>query len=215
MTTDDAAARVILAVAAEADDSFIWEQLHTIQTAMFAAGSISLKFAFFGAEGPLATRRPCMTSRWVTDADDMDNLLDKARARCVCGCYVDIKDILTAAVQENKKAPVEAVVIVGDTFHSSLKEARALAKELQAAGTRLVLIQQNTGGRRSDRTEAAYRALAEQTGGAYIAINPAVERIAQRLPSLLQAVSHLAIGGTEALKALDDSSAALLLEQMK
>jgi hypothetical protein len=40
------------------------------------------------------------------------------------------------------------------------------------------------------------------TGGAFFEFNPAVERIADRLPRLLDAVTHYAIGGTDALEAL-------------
>jgi hypothetical protein len=38
--------------------------------------------------------------------------------------------------------------------------------------------------------------------GAYFQINPAVERMAERLPRLLEAVAHYAIGGTLALEGL-------------
>jgi hypothetical protein len=46
-------ARVILALAAEANDDFIWDQLKIIQPDMFAAGPVSVKFAYFGTEGAL------------------------------------------------------------------------------------------------------------------------------------------------------------------
>jgi hypothetical protein len=42
-----------------------------------------------------------------------------------------------------------------------------------------------------------FRTLAETTDGAYFEFNPAVERIAERLPRLLEAVTHYAIGGTD------------------
>ena len=51
MTND---ARVILAVAAEADVNFVWDKLKVIQADMFAAGPVSIKFTYFGAEGALA-----------------------------------------------------------------------------------------------------------------------------------------------------------------
>ena len=40
--------RVIFALAAEAEDDFIWDRLADIQTIMFAAGPVSIKFAYFG-----------------------------------------------------------------------------------------------------------------------------------------------------------------------
>jgi hypothetical protein len=202
-------ARVIIALAAEANDDFIWSRLKTMQSEMFMAGPVEIKFAYFGREGDLATR-PYVTTRWVTDPDDMAELMDRGRAHCVCGCYVDVGDILDAALNEGQ--PVQAIVIVGDHFHGKRDEVMRQAERLRDAGTRLFLFQQL--GRSSD--EKVFQALAEQTGGAHFQFNPAVERIAERLPGLFEAVTHFAIGGTQALeaRAADNESAAVLLEQM-
>jgi hypothetical protein len=208
--TDQQDARMILAVAAEADDGFIWDQVQAIQTEMFAAGPVQIQFAYFGAEGALATTRPYVSTRWVESADDMADLMDHGRAGCVCGCYIQIGDILEQALRETRQAPVQAVVIVGDHFHGGLDDAVAKAKQLRATGTRLFLFQQG----RSGPTERAFRMLAEVTDGAYFQFNPHVERVAERLPGMLEAVTHFAIGGMAALEARDNESAALLLEQM-
>jgi hypothetical protein len=205
-------ARVILAVAAERDDDFIWDRLKTLQAEMLEAGPVSMKFAYFGAEGALASR-PCITTLWVTDPNDMVELMDKARAQCVCGCYVDIGDIFTEALKETKHAPVQAVIILGDVFHGDLDQAMAHARELGAAGTRLFLFQQ-TSSRLSGDSEDLFQSLAVQSGGASFKFNPAIERIAEKLPGMLHAVTRFAIGGTDALEALDDQSAVLLLERM-
>jgi hypothetical protein len=200
--------RMILALAAEADDKFIWDQLRTLQPEMFAAGPVQIKFAYFGREGALDETRPYIATRWTTDANDMVDLMDHGRAGCVCGCYVKINDILSQALQETRQGPVQAVVIVGDHFHGDLDAAIATAEQLRAAGTRLFLFQQG----RDDSPE--FRVLAEVTGGAYFRLNPHVERIAKRLPGLLGAITHFAVRGTAALEARDDEPATLLLEQM-
>jgi hypothetical protein len=209
MNNDHQDARMILALAAEADDWFIWDRIRTIQTDMFAVGPVHIKFAYFGREGALQTR-PYIATSWVADADDMAGIMDRGRAGCVCGCYIQIGDILEQALQETRQGSVQAVVIVGDHFHGSLDDAVAKAKQLRAAGTRLFLLQQG----RSGPAEDAFRILAEVTGGAYFQFNPHVERVAERLPGMLEAVAHFAIGGTAALEARDDESAVLLLEQM-
>jgi len=204
--------RIILALAAEADDTFMWDRLRTLQTEMFAAGPIAIRFAYYGPEGALETR-PLIATRWVTDPDDMGHLMDHARTNCRCGCYIETSDILERALRETRQGSVQAVVVVGDSFHGDLDAAIATAKKLRAAGTRLFLFQQG----RSGRTEGAFRALAEVTGGAYHRFNPHVERVAGRLPEMLEAVSHFAlggIGGMSALEARGNESAALLLEQM-
>jgi hypothetical protein len=200
-------ARMILAVAAEADDEFIWSRVKVIQTEMFAAGPVAIKFAYFGREGALQTR-PYVTTNWVTSADDMADIMDRGRARCVCGCYVKTNDILEQALQETRQGPVQAVVIVGDYFHGDLDAAIATAKQLRAAGTRLFLFQQG----RDD--SPGFRVLAEVTGGAIFKFNPHVEQVVQRLPGLLEAVARFAIGGTAALEARDNEAATLLLEEM-
>jgi hypothetical protein len=206
-------ARVILGVANESDDDFIWDQLKTMQADMFAAGPIAVKFAYFGAEGSAAAR-PCITTRWVTDPDDMSALMDKARTRCVCGCYAHITDILAEALKEAKQAPVGTVVIIGDVFRGK-GSAAEYAAELHTAGIHVFLFQQNASGRHSSGTEDAFRLLAEQTGGAYFEFNPSIERLTGRLPELLEAVTHFAIGGRQALDELGNQPAALLLEQMR
>jgi hypothetical protein len=201
-------ARVIVAVAAEAEDEFIWSRLKMLPE-LFAAGPVAIRFGYFGEEGALSAR-PFIAMRWATDADDLAELIDRGRARCICGCFVKIGDILEQALQETRQAPVQAVVVIGDNFHGNLEAATATAKQLRAAGTRLFLFQQG----RSDSTEQAFRILAEATGGAYFPINPHIERIAERLPGMLEAVTHFAIGGMAALEARDNESAVLLLEQM-
>lgn len=91
-------ARVILAVATEADDDFIWSRLGDIQTTMFSAGPLAIQLAFFGGEDSLQIR-PFISTRWARDAADMQDLMDHARVRCVCGCYVNIDDILAEALR--------------------------------------------------------------------------------------------------------------------
>jgi len=199
--------RIILALATEADDRFaIWDRIKMIQPEMFAVGPVEVKFAYFGAEGSRQVR-PYVATRWVANADDMADILDHGRAGCVCGCYVQVGDILEQALCEG--SPVEAVVIVGDHFHGDLDAAVAAARRLRAAGTRLFLLQQGN----SAHTERAFRVLAEANGGACVQFNPYVERVAERLPRMLEAVTQFAVGGEAALEARGDEVADLLLEQ--
>src|SRR5436190_24293010 len=92
--------RMILALAAEADDAFIWDRIKTVQPEMLAAGPIAIKFAYFGREGALDTTRPYVATNWVQDPDAMAEIMDRGRARCVCGCFVRVGDILEQALQQ-------------------------------------------------------------------------------------------------------------------
>ena len=127
MTQQDPA-RVIVAVAAEGDDEFIWSRLKMLPE-LFAAGPVAIRVGFFGAEGARPAR-PFIASRWTTDADDLADLLDKARTRCICGCYVKVGDILEQALRETRQGPVQAVVIVGDHFYGDFEAAMATAEQL-------------------------------------------------------------------------------------
>jgi hypothetical protein len=209
MSKESKDARMILALAAEADDEFIWARLQTLQPDLFAARPVQIKFGYFGREGALASR-PYIATNWVTTADELTDIMERGRARCVCGCFVLIGDILAQALEETRQGPVQAVVIVGDQFYGDLAAAVATAKELHATGTRLIFLQQG----RSGPTEDAFRILAEVTGGAYFQFNPHIERVAERLPGMLEAVTHFVIGGMAALEARGDESAVLLLEQI-
>ena len=151
-----------------------------------------------------------MVSRWTTNAADLADLLQKARTRCICGCYVKVSSILEQALRETQQGPLRAVVIIGDSFYGDFDAAIAIAEQLRAAGTRLFLFQQG----RSTSTEQAFRALAQATGGGFFQVNPHVEQLAERLPGLLEAVTHFALGGMAALEARGDEAASLLLEQM-
>lgn len=103
--------RVIVAHGIEYHDEFVWEQLKTLQADMLAAGDIELKFAYYGVEDERMVR-PLITTNWITDPDDVADIMDRGRDGCVCGCYTPIADILEHALQEAPKA----LVIFGDSF---------------------------------------------------------------------------------------------------
>jgi hypothetical protein len=211
-TMTHARPRMILAVAAESADSteFIWDRLKVIQAEMFAVGPVEIKFAYFGAEGALQVR-PFIATNWAANARDMQDIMERGRAGCVCGCYLNVSDILEHALQETRQSPVQAVIIVADSFYNPgrFDAALDLAKQLRMAGSKLFLFQSTAHGRSPE-----LKALAEMAGGVLVQFNPNIERIAEQLPGTMTALAHFAVGGIEALAAQDTESAVLLLEQM-
>jgi hypothetical protein len=201
-------ARVILALATENPNDAIWSRIRMLADEIFAA-PVAYKFAYYGREGAGQTRRPCIATEWVVTTDDWTDIVDQARSNCVCGCFMATDDFLAQALREAQQAPVQAIVVLGG-FHGKLDDAIATAKLLRAVGTRVFCFQQD----RSSSTERAFRALAEIGGGAFYRINPHVDMVAERLPSMLEAVTHYATGGKAALETRDDESANLLLEQI-
>ena len=149
-----------------------WDRAKVLQRAMFnaAAGSgLEMKFAFYGADNAAGVRRCRITTRWITDPDDMAGVMD--RAECSCGCYVNIRDVLAQAVKEAEERPLRAVIIVGDAFHDDpdgLDEAAISANRLRRAGTRVFLMQLGD----DPITARRLQYLARVSGGAYFRFDP-------------------------------------------
>ena len=199
--------RMIVALAGEADDRFAtWDRVAALAPELFAAGALEIRLAYFGREGRLQTR-PFIAAHWVAGADDLVDLMDRARSNCVCGCFVQIGDILEHALREPK--PLQAVVIIGDCFHGDLQAALAAARKLRDPGPRFFLVAQ-------ERSAAdSFHALAAAGGGACVELgSPQIERIAERLPGTLEAVAHFAVGGEAALERHGGECAGLLLDQV-
>jgi hypothetical protein len=200
--------RVIIALATERPTDAIWNRIKMLQHEIFAA-PVAVQFAFYGAEEAGQTRRPCVSTRWIEDVDDWASIISHARAACRCGCFMRTDDFLGHILREARQASVQAAIIIGD-FHGNLDDAVVVAEQLGATGTRLFCLQQG----HSDLTKRAFKRLAEAGRGAFSQFNPHVDMVAERLPRMIAAISHYAIGGTAAMEALDDEAANLLLEQM-
>jgi hypothetical protein len=72
--------RVIIALANHAHSGG-WDRAKVLQREMFqaAAGSgLAMKFAFYGPDDAVGVRRCRITTRWITDPDDMAVVIDRA-----------------------------------------------------------------------------------------------------------------------------------------
>jgi hypothetical protein len=190
-----------------------WDRAKALQRQMFgaAAGSgLEMKFVCYGPDDAAGVRRCRITTRWITDPDDMAGLMD--RAECNCGCYVYIRGALGQAVKENEDRPMGAVLIVGDAFHDDtdgLDEAAISANRLRRAGTKLFLIQQGD----DPFTARRLQYLAKVSGGTYFRFDPRTQE--RQFSEMCEAISAYAEGGEEAVKAKGGQAAALLLEHLK
>jgi len=204
--------RVILALANHAHAAG-WDRAKELQRAMFkaAAGSgLEMKFAFYGADNAAGVRRCRITTRWISDPDDMVAVMD--RAECDCGCYVHICDVLAQAVKENEGRPLRAVIIVGDAFHDDpdgLDEAGICANQLRRAGTQVFLIQLGD----DPHTARKLQYLARVSGAAHFRFDPRTQQ--QQFAKMLEVVSAYAAGGEEAVKMTGGHAATLLLQHLR
>jgi hypothetical protein len=203
--------RVILALANHAHTAG-WDRAKVLQRAMFKAtpgSGLEMKFAFYGSDNAARVRRCRITTRWITDPEDMAGVID--RAECNCGCYVHVRDVLAQAVKEAEERPLRAVIIVGDAFHDGpdgLDEAAISANRLGRAGTQVFLIQLSddlTTGRR-------LQYLARVSGGAYFQFDPRTQE--RQFSEMWKAVSAYAAGAEEAVKMMDGQAANLLLQHL-
>jgi hypothetical protein len=202
--------RVILALANHAQTAG-WDRAKELQRAMFkAAGSgLEMKFAFYGADNAAGVRHCRITTRWISNPDDMAVVMD--RAECSCGCYVNIRDVLAQAVKEAEERPLSAVVIVGDAFHDDpdgLNEAAISANRLRRAGTRVFLIQLGD----DLSTARSLQYLARISGGTYFRFDPRAQE--RQFSEMWEVVSAYAAGGEEAVKMTGGQAATLLLQHL-
>jgi hypothetical protein len=203
--------RVIVALANHARSG--WDRAKALQREIFAraaGGGLEMKFAFYGPDDAAGVRRCRITTRWITDPDDMSGLID--RAECNCGCYVHIRDVLAQAVKESEDRPLRAVIIVGDAFHDDpdgLDEAAIYANRLRRAGTRVFLIQLSD----DPVTERRLRYLAKVSGGAHFRFDPRTQE--RQFTEMWRAMSIYAAGGEEAVKTTGGQAATLLLQHLK
>jgi hypothetical protein len=189
--------RVIFALANHAQTAG-WDHAKVLQRAMFkaAVGSgLEMKFAFYGADNAAGVRRCRITTRWITDPDDMAAVMD--RAECGCGCYVNIRDVLAQSVKEAAERPLRAVIIVGDAFHDDpdgLDEAGISANRLRRAGTQVFLIQLGD----DPHTACELQYLARVSSAAHFRFDPRTQE--RQFSEMWKAVSAYAAGGEEAVK---------------
>jgi len=204
--------RVIFALANHAYSGG-WDRAKVLQREMFqaAAGSgLAMKFAFYGPDDAVGVRRCRITTRWITDAEDMAGVMD--RAECNFGCYINIRDVLAQAVKENEGRPLRAVIIVGDAFHDDpdgLDEAAICANQLRRAGTQVFLIQLGD----DPHTARKLQYLARVSGAAHFRFDPRTQQ--QQFAKMLEVVSAYAAGGEQAVKTTGGQAATLLLQYLQ
>jgi hypothetical protein len=203
--------RVILALANHAHTAG-WHRAKALQREIFetAVGTgLEMKFAFYGPDDAAAVRRCRITTRWITDPDDMAGVMD--RAECNCGCYVHIRDVLAQAVKEAEDRPLRAVIIVGDVFHDDedgLYEAAISANELRRAGTQVILIQQSD----DPVTARKLRWMQTVSGAAYFPFDPRTQE--RQFSEMWEVVSAFAAGGEDAVKMTGGQAATQLLQHL-
>jgi hypothetical protein len=192
-------ARLIFALDATASRQPTWDMACELQAQMFAEvasiGSLKVQLVFFRGQ-------ECRASNWIANPAQL------AKAMRSLGCVggiTQIGKVLSHVLRENTKAPVAAVVFVGDAFEELEGPVLGKAKELNV---RMFVFQEG----RDPDVESFFKGIAKATGGAYARFD---QGAARQLGDLLRAVAAFATGGIPALETRKDAASVRLLGQMK
>jgi hypothetical protein len=194
--------RLIFALDATMSRQPSWDLACQLQAAMFEAaakaGGLEVQLVYFRGHGE------ARASGFVSDAAALTRLMTGIACH---GGLTQIGRVLEHAVRAAAKAPVAALVYVGDAKEENVDRLCQTAGELGLRNTRAFMFHE--GG--DPAAAQAFREIARLTGGAYLPFNA---RSAAELRALLAAVGAYAAGGRSALEASGTRSARRLLADL-
>lgn len=202
-TFADRQPRLLFAVDATASRQPTWNIARRLQADMFRAvgDSTSLAVQLCYYRGFQEFR----TTDWLHNTEALAAAM--ARVRCEGG-HTQIARLLRHARQEHGKAPLKALVFIGDALEESPDTLCQLAGECGLLKLPLFLFQEGD----EPLVRQTFQSMARLSGGAWARFD---QHSATRLAELLGAVARYATGGRKALENQTTEGAKLLLQQMK
>jgi hypothetical protein len=182
--------RLMFALDATASRAPTWVVARDLQAKMFREtapiGHLDVQLVFYRAD-------ECRASKWVSSGDELAHLMN--RIECEGGC-TQIGRVLSHALREAEKAPIQAVIFIGDAMEEQLDELAGKATQLGKLKVPIFLFQEGA----DPAVRKAFRPLALKSGGRYFEFNRNAARAVEQLASQLNAIARLAVGDTEALQ---------------
>jgi hypothetical protein len=213
--------RMIFALDATGSRAATWAIACKVQAEMFRAaapiGKLDVQLVYYrGAgerpdesQGQHRQYRQCRASKWKSSGEEIAQVMNQIEC---WGGATQIGRVLTHALSETEKAPVQALVFIGDAMEGDhVDELARLAGELGARGVPIFVYQEG----RDPVVRKAFRLLALKSGGEYFELNPETEGAVEQLTEQLGAVARLAMGDTEALDRLDSAGTVALTDQRR
>ena len=195
--------RLIFALDATMSRQPTWDLACHLQAGLFEAasdiGGLAVKLVYFRGHNE------ARASRWVADAATLTGVMQGISCH---GGLTQIGKVLDHAEREAAKAPVAALVYVGDAMEESIDTLCDKAGRLALRGTRAFMFLEG----RDPAAERAYREIARITGGVFLPFDP---RAAAELRALLSAIGAFAAGGRAALEASGTAAARQLLADLR
>lgn len=197
--------RLMFALDATMSRQPTWDKACTIQGEMFAeagkVGGLDMQLVYFRGFGE------CRASKWISDGEKLGALMSRIDCR---GGRTQIGKVLVRALEETRKAPVQALVYIGDAMEENVDLLCARAGELGLKRVPMFLFQE-----RGDRAAtSAFKEMARLTRGAHLSFDSSASA---ELSRLLNAVAVYAAGGHKALADRSrggDAGARLLLDKL-
>jgi hypothetical protein len=180
--------RLIFALDATASRQPTWDMACRVTGEMFEAttaiGGLEIQLGFYRGFSE------CKTSRWVTTASELHQLM---RSVSCIGGHTQIARVLDHAIRESQSRKIGALVFCGDCMEEQVDHLCQLAGELGRLGVPIFMFHEG----RDPSAGAAFKQIASLSGGAYV---PFDLTSAERLKVLLGAVAVYAAGGRQALE---------------
>ncbi len=146
----------------------------------------------------------CRASEWTSDSARLVQLM--TRIHCASG-VTQLERVLSHTLNEAAKAPIGALVFIGDAMEENPDRLVSSARKLGEAKIPSFLFQEG----QDPNVERVFRDLASVSGGAYARFDAGAAR---QLAELLKAAALYAVGGVAALTGRADAGSVLLLEQL-
>jgi hypothetical protein len=201
-----AGGRLLFALDATMSRQPTWDQACVLQAEMFreaaAAGGLDIQLVYYRGLSE------CRASGWIGETRQLGELMSRIDCR---GGHTQIAKVLAHARREREKAPLGALIFVGDAMEESLDDLCAGAGELGLRNVPAFMFQEGY----DPVCEQAFREVARLTRGAYCRFAPGA---ADELGELLRAAAAYAAGGMKALadlRARQSAGALKLIEQLK
>src|SRR6202167_5783255 len=198
--------RLLFALDATMSRQPTWDQACVLQAEMFreaaAVGGLDIQLVYYRGLSE------CRASAWIGEARQLGELMAHIDCR---GGHTQITKVLSHARRETEKAPLGALIFIGDAMEESLDDLCAGAGELGLRNVPAFMFQEGY----DPVCEQAFREIARLSRGAYCRFAPGA---AHELAELLRAAAAYAAGGMKALAHLKEqrnAGAIRLIEQLK
>jgi hypothetical protein len=175
--------RLMFALDATASRVPAWTNL---QAKMFPEaapiGHLDVQLVYYWAD-------ECCASKWESSGEQLAQPMDPIE--CEAGC-TQIGRVLAHALRETEKAPVQALVFIGDAMEEQIEELAVLAGKLGRLHVPLLMFQEG----RDPNVRKAFRLLALKCGEAYFEFNADAPRAIEQLSGRLNAIARLAVASS-------------------